>query len=388
MTDDAQPSSNGPREPPPQLRDLFAQLIAIPWPQVEQLNENVERAIQLLRYATQPGAPNDPSRADSYVPWAWLIREIAKSSTPIAVRIAREWYAHLHGHDVQVGAFSKSRGIAAYAAGSLDLQRGNVAAARRWLHLAALEDSRHGHRGAARTVLMASLAETSDVLDGLEAVTRSAPIAPEKLGAQAEYILTKWYLSQDIRRSDQSLDAEHAVNPHVLSLFIDHILAPFDTTKAQGDALEELAAYLLTHVVGCFPVRGVTTPDFENDLVVRNLSRNVSPALDVLGRYFVAECKNWTSPVGSSQLAYFANRIRYCRASFGILFARKGITGGGERQLADARFMLHRAYSHDGVVLAVITLEDLRSIAAQTETVLQLLLRKHDEVRFGTRVIA
>ncbi|WP_437494095.1 restriction endonuclease [Sorangium sp. So ce1014] len=145
-----------------------------------------------------------------------------------------------------------------------------------------------------------------------------------------------------------------------------------------------LAAYLLSHIVGCFPVRKSETSDFENDLVIRNLSRHVSPALDILGRYFLVECKNWKNTVGTHEIAYFANRVRYGRVRFGVLFAREGISGdaedgGGE----NGRFMIHRAYHQDGIVVAVVTASDLQRICDGTESTLAMLLRKHDEVRFG-----
>jgi hypothetical protein len=88
--------------------------------------------------------------------------------------------------------------------------------------------------------------------------------------------------------------------------------------------------------------------------------------------------------------------VRYGRANFGVLFTREGITGfgGGKKEqgnavklqgrVEDGRFMLHRAYHQDGIVIAVVSIEDLKRIAAGEESVLQLLLRKHDEVRFGS----
>lgn len=213
--------------------------------------------------------------------------------------------------------------------------------------------------------------------------------------AHAEYILTRWYLTQDLRRSDVSLDAEHELDGWLLGELIRALAAAHTDTTSQGNALEILAAYLLTHIVGCFPVRKSETPDFENDLVIRNLSRNVSPALDVLGRYFIVECKNRVANTGSHEIAYFASRVRYGRATYGVLFTREGITGSGgtkktkgkrepNERIEDGRFMLHRAYHQDGTVIAVVTKADLERVATGEESILQLLLRKHDEVRFGS----
>lgn len=373
----AQPS---PPPPPDHLRQLVDDLQKLDWQRFESLHETFSQALKLLQDATAAGEANDPSREDSAGVWGTMIQH---ASPATGVRLARAWYRHLQRHDVRAGAYSKNRGLAAYAAGSLDLQRGNIASARRWLHLAAIEDLRDSHKGAARTVLIESLGEAAGSFDDLQQLVDAAPKSPTDLKGQAEYLLTRWYLMQDVRRSDQSLEGEHDLAGPVLQKFIDNLTASHASTKAAGDALEELAAYLMCHITGCFPVRNASTRDFENDLVVRNLSRHVSPALDILGRYFLVECKNWQDAVGASHLSYFANRVRYGRASFGILFARSGITTGKGTGVDDATFMLHRAYHQDGIVMVVVDQEDLESLAASRESVLQLLLRKHDEVRFG-----
>jgi hypothetical protein len=106
--------------------------------------------------------------------------------------------------------------------------------------------------------------------------------------------------------------------------------------------------------------------------------------LDVLGRYFLVECKNWKGTVGTHEIAYFANRIRYGRAQFGVLFAREGISGDpAEDSDENGRFMVHRVFHQDGIVVAVVTAQDLERVYSGVESTLAMLLRKHDEVRFG-----
>jgi hypothetical protein len=369
---------------PERTAALFVQLQTLSWDRVEELPESLQRALELCCNATAPGQANDPGRTDSQQVWVWLVH-VVKVLPTLAVRVAVCWYRHLTSVDRANGTLSPNRALAAYTAGIVELQRSNVAAARRWLHIACCEDSRWGHRGAARTTLLTHLGEDPDSLRSLDDIVGSSPGIGGSLGFEAEYLVTRWYLKRDIRNSDLSLDSEHELDVGVLALFIEHINGPFGNAKAQGDALEELAAYLLSHIAGCFPVRNISTVDFQTDLVVRNLARASFPALDVLGRYFLVECKNWASPVGTSDAAYFANRIRYCRAHTGLLFAKSGITGEGANQVGDARFALHRSFSHDGVVVALITQADLELLVARRETLLQLLLRKHDEVRFGAR---
>ncbi len=372
----------------PELLELFLRLLGFNWSSAEKLSENVGAAVALVADATASGGPNDPKNESAATPWGWLVQQM-KPSPGSAMKVARTWYRHLEAHDCKQGARSKNRGVAANLVGSLELMRGNVGVARRWLHIAAVEDARDDHKGAARTLLIESLGERADALDDLAAVVKAEQASISDFQSQAERLLTRWYLRQDLRRSDVSLDAEHDLNSWLLEKLVDDLTGQHANTKEQGDALEDLAAYLLAHIVGCFPVKKSETPDFENDLVIRNLSRHVSPALDVLGRYFLVECKNWKDRVGSHEIAYFASRMRYCRLRFGVLFAREGITGDGEGDTKagkgeGGRFMLNRAYHQDGVVIAVVTANDLRQVAGGAETPLQLLLRKHDEVRFGS----
>lgn len=371
-------------ELPENVKLIVGELTALSWTRVEELDDSMSKALEICRKHTCPGGLNDPSREESSSVWLWLV-DAAKKAGTLSRRVAREWYLHLNSVDRVRRDFSRNRGVAAYTAGVIELHRNNVAAARRWLHVAAVEDYRAGHRGAARAALLASLGESVESLDALEILVKAAPPKPGGLAAEAEFLLTRWYLERDIRTSDMSLDAEHELDPGLLRLFLDHINGTFSSTTEQGKALEELAAYVLGHVAGCYPVRNVSTIDFETDLVVRNLARAAMPALDVLGRYFLVECKNWASPVGASAAAYFANRIRYCRAHTGLLFAKNGITGEGREAVGDARFTLHRSFSHDGIVVAVVSAADLEGLAHRKETPLQLLLRKHDEVRFGAR---
>ncbi len=377
-------------EVPPRLLETYLVMMNRDWSRPELFSQNVSAAVAKLAEVTTAGGANDTSEEGSAVPWAWLVHQVRSQATT-AARVAREWYRHLERHDLTSGTLSRNRGVSAFMAGSIEIQRGNAASARRWMHIAAVEDARADHRGVARTVLVEALHENEEALERLHALVREDSTSISSLGGQAEWLLTRWYLKEDVRRSDLSLDTEHHLSAEILSLAVDALSGAFDSTKAQGDALEYLAAYLLSHVAGCFPVRNLEAPDFENDVVIRNLSRHVSPALDVMGRYILVECKNWKGRVGSRHIAYLANRMRYCRVSFGILFAREGITGdlknaeNTDGDAGDGRFMLNRAYHQDGVVIAVLSADDLRGLVAGRETILQLLLRKHDEVRFGAR---
>lgn len=285
----------------PNLLALYLRLFSLNWSSPESFSENVAAATEAIASETVQGGPNDPAIDSSSRPWLWLLHQM-RQNAGTAAALVRRWYRHLIKHDRERGTLSRNRGIAAYIAASSELGRNNAAVARRWLHISVVEDARENHKGVARTVLLENMGETPAALDELAALVRSEKGTQADFRAHAEYLLTRWYLSRDLRQSDFSLDSEHLPDPWLLKQLVDSLPLPRTTTKAQGDALETLAAHLLSHIVGCFPVRRSETLDFENDLVIRNLSRHVSPALDILGRYFLVECKNWTNTVGTREL--------------------------------------------------------------------------------------
>ncbi len=95
-----------------------------------------------------------------------------------------------------------------------------------------------------------------------------------------------------------------------------------------GTGLERLAHYLVSRIPGCRTIRRARTHSTEYDV----LGVFEGPSMDFrseIGRYFLCECKDWNSPVDFSAFAKFARVLDSVKAKFGIIFARKGITGEG-----------------------------------------------------------
>ena len=175
---------------PSSIAALFERLSLLAWENVEQLNDSIDEALNILVVETADGRSNPPNEAHADAPWLWLIHAVQKASPTLTVRVASRWYRHLNEHDRSVKTFSPHRAIGPYVAGFVELQRNNVATARRWLHIAAIEDARNSHHGAARTLLTASLGESASAIESLYRVTREAPTAPGSLLAESEY--TPW----------------------------------------------------------------------------------------------------------------------------------------------------------------------------------------------------
>ncbi|WP_437494106.1 hypothetical protein WME75_21820 [Sorangium sp. So ce1014] len=221
------------REIPPNLLALYLRLLSMNWLSRESFSENVAAAADVIAGETVLGGSNDPATDASSKPWLWLLKEM-RQTPGTAAALARRWYRHLVKHDREQGTSSKNRGVAAYITASLELERNNAAVARRWLHIAATEDARANHKGVARTVLLENMGETPSALDELAALVQNERVAQSDFRAHAEYLLTRWYLSRDLRQSDVSMDSEHQPDPWLLQQLVNSLPAPRPNTKVQG----------------------------------------------------------------------------------------------------------------------------------------------------------
>lgn len=145
------------------------------------------------------------------------------------------------------------------------------------------------------------------------------------------------------------------------------------TTPEKGRALEKLIAFLFAVVPGVEIVACNTLNAFGTEEVDVALWNNK----DVLGFHFLpdiilVECKNWTHPCGSQEVAYFISRLRQRGCNHGILIASSGITGVPE-EITRAHFQIATALTN-GVRVIVITLQELLQLTNSDELV--TLLKK------------
>lgn len=132
------------------------------------------------------------------------------------------------------------------------------------------------------------------------------------------------------------------------------------TTKARGDALEELFCYLLEALPGVRTRRN--SIDFfksaEIDIAVVN--RKVAEWLSTFPNLFLIECKNWDKPVDSATVAAFKSKLDSRSIELGIIVATNGITGD-EADRKSAYHIVDMAQAANRRIL-VITLEQLKTI--------------------------
>jgi hypothetical protein len=154
-------------------------------------------------------------------------------------------------------------------------------------------------------------------------------------------------------------------------------------TTEKGDTLENLASYLFLLIPGHVPRRNLLDLDnsFETDIVVRNLGMNSNVYSDLLGRHFLIECKNWEEKVGVKDVGYFLYRIRLTHSSFGVIFAKSGITGKEDSRAAYS--LIRKSFHEDGSLCIVVDKSYLSRLAEGQTTFWSLLLELIEINRFG-----
>lgn len=178
------------------------------------------------------------------------------------------------------------------------------------------------------------------------------------------------------------IKVQHALNwdKDLFTLLLNQIDS--STKKLLGKCLELIAIYLFFTNQPFEVKRNVLTLHSENDLRVRSLIDN-DPILELLGRYFLVECKNWTDPVDSKTIKTFISNVRFARCETGILISKNGITGSKRKD--NAWFVVRAEYHKDNVIIIVIDRADLELISEEKTNLLDLLKSKYEQIRFDEK---
>ena len=130
---------------------------------------------------------------------------------------------------------------------------------------------------------------------------------------------------------------------------------------AKKDTLEELAAMIL-EAVPHFKIRerNYYTSTSEIDLIVEN--KHIHSALNSPSRYILVECKNWSEPVGSSEIRDFSVKIKRAQSNSGILFVKEGISGQSSGRDEGAVQEITDVFKDDGISIVVFGEKELNLI--------------------------
>ena len=251
----------------------------------------------------------------------------------------------------------------AYKLTQLYLRQNDLGAALRWALLTQADDLLHRHEkggGAGRQWLRTIFGASRTELDALK------DIAFERFFSRPSSV------------------EEFPLSLPYFRALLNKVSAPANNTKAKGDALEFLAAYLFLLIPGWFPSRNVLDENqsFETDIIISNLNPTGNLTAELLGRNFLVECKNWGTPIKVRDVGYFLHRMRLTHCGFGVLFAANDVTGRIKGETA-ARSLIRRTFHEDGNTCVVLDMSDLELLARGEVSFWSLLLREMQRFRFG-----
>lgn len=152
------------------------------------------------------------------------------------------------------------------------------------------------------------------------------------------------------------------------------------TTKDQGDYLEFLGRYLMSCMPGTRINTGVVKQDgTETDYdVVCSLDGFQVDFRTELGRYFICECKAYSTTVDFTITAKFSRVLDSVRSKFGIIFSLNGLTGDDNRKNAGAE-QLH-IYRDRGIIIVSIDKKDMEAVSDGINFI-NVLRKKYDDIR-------
>jgi hypothetical protein len=103
------------------------------------------------------------------------------------------------------------------------------------------------------------------------------------------------------------------------------------TTTEQGRALEDLVCYVFQRIPGIEVAKRNVLNIFETEEIdVAFWNSRERNGLYFLPNIILVECKNWSHPIGSQEVAYFIQRLQNRGRDYGVLVAANGITGSAE----------------------------------------------------------
>jgi hypothetical protein len=136
---------------------------------------------------------------------------------------------------------------------------------------------------------------------------------------------------------------------------------PDATYAERGAALEELAEELFASIPGVeFTVRNNKDAFATQEIDVAVWNQGDPAGLLDFPNVFLIECKNWSAPVGSMEIAWFDTKLRLKGCSFGVLIALQGITG--KPHSLTAAYSIVAAALREQRDIVVITKDDLEGL--------------------------
>ncbi len=141
-----------------------------------------------------------------------------------------------------------------------------------------------------------------------------------------------------------------------------------------GKLFEDLIQYLFEKIPGITISKRNTLNTFQSeeiDIAFWNVKKE--NGLYFLSNILLVECKNWSSPVGSSEVNWFDAKLKRRGRDFGILVAANGITGDST-DISAAHEIIRTSLS-EGRQIVVITRTEIESLNT-TDQLVNLIQEK------------
>jgi hypothetical protein len=194
--------------------------------------------------------------------------------------------------------------------------------------------------------------------------------------SEKDVFFPEWYL-QDLDKNWMTAfpspkeGAAYAVNTQYVRYLISKLGEP------TGKILERLADYLLSCMPGCRTTRRQKSHSTDYDIICSMEGFEVDFRSE-FGRYFVCECKDWDKTADFTTMAKFCRVLDSVKARFGVLFAKRGISGENKTRNAEREQL--KVFQDRGTVIVVIDENDLGKVA-EGANFINILRTKYERVR-------
>ena len=156
------------------------------------------------------------------------------------------------------------------------------------------------------------------------------------------------------------------------------------TNQIKGSAFEDLACYLFQTIPGVTIALRNQMNAFNNEEIdVAIWNDKPVRGLHFLPNIILIECKNWTQPVSSIEVAWFCQKLQSRGLDFGVLIANNGITGN-QADLTAAHNTLANHLSQKRTVI-VVTRAEINALQT-TNDLIKLIKEKTCLLAVGGRI--
>ena len=127
------------------------------------------------------------------------------------------------------------------------------------------------------------------------------------------------------------------------------------TAHGKGQALEQLVRYAFEKITGVqHYMSNVVNQAQSEEVDVAFYNSKEKRGLPFLEHLILAECKNWSAPVGAPSVREFTTKLKHRACANGILVAANGITGDPQDRTA-AHDAVRMALAVERIRILVIT---------------------------------